>query len=123
MNTAITRSAALVCAIWFTLSAAVAQVASSPGSATATPTAPPVSGGAPETAPATNDQAVPNMDGAADKGSAATTTCRTVKVTGSRVRTQRVCTTRDSERGSQDWLRDQQHRGSSEGRNGVNGGG
>jgi hypothetical protein len=63
------------------------------------------------------------MDGAADKGSAATTTCRTVKVTGSRVRTQRVCTTRDSERGSQDWLRDQQHRGSSEGRNGVNGGG
>lgn len=108
--------------------AAVAQVAPSPEPAavapattTAAPAAAPAA--APVAAPATSGEPVARADAGSDGKASTTPTCRTVKVTGSRVRTQKVCTTRDSERGSQEWLRDQQHRGSSEGRNGVNGGG
>jgi hypothetical protein len=38
-------------------------------------------------------------------------TCRTVKTTGSRLQTRKVCSTPDSEKSSADWVRDQQARG------------
>jgi len=37
--------------------------------------------------------------------------CRTEKVTGSSLRTRKVCSTPDSESGSQEWVREQQQRG------------
>lgn len=37
--------------------------------------------------------------------------CRTEKVTGSSLRTRKICSTPDSVSGSQDWIRDQQQRG------------
>jgi len=38
-------------------------------------------------------------------------TCRTVKITGSNLRTRKVCSTPNSEKGAGDWVRDQQDRG------------
>ena len=38
-------------------------------------------------------------------------TCRTVKTTGSRLQTRKVCSTPDSQKGSADWVREQQARG------------
>jgi hypothetical protein len=37
-------------------------------------------------------------------------TCRTVKLTGSNLRTRKICSTPDSRDGSGDWLRQQQDR-------------
>lgn len=37
--------------------------------------------------------------------------CRNEKVTGSTFRTRKVCSTPESEKGSQDWVREQQQRG------------
>jgi hypothetical protein len=42
-------------------------------------------------------------------------TCRMVKVTGSRVRKEKVCSTRGTTRNAQEWLRNQQDRGANEG--------
>jgi hypothetical protein len=131
MKTATIRSSAVLGALCLMAGAAVAQVAPSPAPSTAAPaaapaaasTATPAGVGAPDPVPAT--AAEPGVDAAAggDNKTSAAPVCRTVKATGSRVRTEKVCTTPASARGSQEWLRDQQHRGSSEGRNGVNGGG
>lgn len=130
MNT-LSRSVPLLFALCFVAAAAVAQEAPAPAPAVISPAAPtaapgvpgPASDGAPGAAAATPAQPGAVADADTGKKAAAAPTCRTVKVTGSRVRTQKICTTRGSEQGSQEWLRDQQHRGTSEGRNGVNGGG
>ena len=54
----------------------------------------------------------------------AKTVCRSVKMTGSRVRRTRVCTTPNQERAAQDWLRQQQNNSATESSNAaVNGGG
>ena len=37
-------------------------------------------------------------------------TCRTVRITGSNLRTRRVCTTPNSEKNASDWVREQQDR-------------
>ncbi len=47
----------------------------------------------------------------AQQAAEAKVTCRTVKTTGSRLQTRKVCSTPDSEKGSADWVRDQQARG------------
>jgi hypothetical protein len=50
-------------------------------------------------------------------------TCKTVKVTGSNVRTRTVCTTPDQTAGASDWVRQQQDRGAISASRAVNGGG
>lgn len=49
-------------------------------------------------------------------------TCKTVKVTGSNVRTRRVCTTPDQVAGASDWVRQRQDRGAIEASRALNGG-
>lgn len=48
--------------------------------------------------------------------------CRNVRSTGSRVRKERVCTTRSTSKDAKDWLKRQQERGATDNA-GVNGGG
>lgn len=48
--------------------------------------------------------------------------CRTVRVTGSRLRKERVCTTKSSSKDAQDWLQRQQEKGATLNSD-VNGGG
>jgi len=50
-------------------------------------------------------------------------TCRMVKVTGSRVRKEKVCSTRGTTRNSQEWLRNEQDGGANEGSAAVVNGG
>ncbi len=50
------------------------------------------------------------------------TICRDVRSTGSRLRKERVCTTRSTSRDFKDWLKRQQERGATDNA-GVNGGG
>ncbi|NBN90473.1 MAG: hypothetical protein EBU76_04470 [Gammaproteobacteria bacterium] len=50
------------------------------------------------------------------------TICRDVRSTGSRLRKERVCTTRSTSRDVKDWLKRQQERGATDNA-GVNGGG
>jgi hypothetical protein len=131
MKTATIRSSAVLGALCLMAGAAVAQVAPSPAPSVAPPAESPAAPAAASTATPAGVDAVaataaePGVNAAAGGDTKASTApvCRTVKATGSRVRTERVCTTPASAKGSQEWLRDQQHRGSSEGRNGVNGGG
>jgi hypothetical protein len=52
---------------------------------------------------------------------AATVTCRTIQVTGSRVRSRRVCTTPETEQKVSDWVQGQQDRGARESTIVVNG--
>jgi hypothetical protein len=47
----------------------------------------------------------------AQRAADAKVTCRTVKTTGSRLQTRKVCSTPDSQKGSADWVREQQARG------------
>jgi len=47
----------------------------------------------------------------AQQAADAKVTCRTVKTTGSRLQTRKVCSTPDSQKGSADWVREQQARG------------
>ena len=58
--------------------------------------------GSPGTAPAAEP---------AQQAADAKVTCRTVKTTGSRLQTRKVCSTPDSQKGSADWVREQQARG------------
>jgi hypothetical protein len=55
-------------------------------------------------------------------GQVARMTCKTVKVTGSNVRTRQVCTTPDQTDGAADWVRQRQDRGAIEGSRALNGG-
>jgi hypothetical protein len=90
------RPAAL--ALMLALSATVAQGAETPA-----PVAAP-------TAPADADsKPVPVSKATAE--AAAKVTCRTVKMTGSNLRTRKVCSTADSQAGAGDWVRQQQDRG------------
>jgi hypothetical protein len=50
-------------------------------------------------------------------------TCRTVKITGSNLRTRKVCSTPNSQQNSGDWVRQQQDRGAIGASAVVNGGG
>lgn len=50
-------------------------------------------------------------------------TCRTVKITGSNLRTRKVCSTPNSQQNSSDWVRDQQDRGAIGASAVINGGG
>ena len=52
-----------------------------------------------------------------------TVTCREARVTGSRLRTRRICTSTASEKAASDWADDQQARGGMAGSAAVNGGG
>lgn len=47
----------------------------------------------------------------AQQAADAKVTCRTVKTTGSHLQTRKVCSTPDSQKGSADWVREQQARG------------
>ncbi|MSR00231.1 MAG: hypothetical protein EXR88_02365 [Gammaproteobacteria bacterium] len=75
----------------------------------------------PITAPAPPAAALP-LSGAQFEG--AKSVCRSVKMTGSRVRRTQVCTTSNQERAAKDWLRQQQNNSATESSNAaVNGGG
>ena len=88
----------------------------------ATPAAPPAStaGAAPTaattpavTAAATGAQAATATTPASAPSAAEAKqmTCRTVRITGSNLRTRKVCSTPNSQQNSGDWVRDQQDRG------------
>ena len=49
--------------------------------------------------------------------------CRVMKVTGSRLRTERVCSSRGTSDNAQEWLKNQQDHGANEGSNAVVNGG
>lgn len=78
--------------------------------ATVTPAAPaaqaPTTATVPAGSPANTPAAEPAQQSAESK-----ITCRTVKTTGSRLQTRKVCSTPDSQKGSADWVREQQARG------------
>jgi hypothetical protein len=84
---------------------------------TATPTtvnpAAPVAQGpvAPATSGAQAPAAAAPAAEPAQQAAEAKVTCRTVKTTGSRLQTRKVCSTPDSQKGSADWVREQQARG------------
>jgi hypothetical protein len=77
---------------------------------TVTPAAPaaqaPTTATVPAGSPANTPAAEPAQQSAESK-----ITCRTVKTTGSRLQTRKVCSTPDSQKGSADWVREQQARG------------
>lgn len=104
------RPAAL--AFMLALSAAVAQGAETPAPAPAaagSAAAPAAAAAAPAaTADADSKQVVVSK---ATAEAAAKVTCRTVKMTGSNLRTRKVCSTPDSQAGAGDWVRQQQDRG------------
>lgn len=77
------------------------QAQSAPAAAPAAPTA------APTNDPGQQKVAVSEATAQA----AAKMTCRNVKVTGSNLRTRKVCSTPDSQSASGDWVRQQQDRG------------
>ena len=61
------------------------------------------------TAPAAGQEKVAVSSATADD--AKKMTCRTVRVTGSNLRTRKVCSTPNSEKNASDWVREQQDRG------------
>ena len=73
----------------------------------------PATSGAPAATTATAVGGPGNAPAAEPAQQAADTkvTCRTVKTTGSRLQTRKVCSTPDSQKGSADWVREQQARG------------
>ena len=96
--------------------AGAAEPPQAPNTSTAAGTvsaAPAPSAPAPQTAAAS--AATSTADGAAAKPVAATeppkVVCRTEKVTGSKLRTRKVCSSPDSADKSGDWVREQQARG------------
>lgn len=78
-----------------------------------TPSAPPTTSTAPGAAPAATS--APAGDAASAKPTAAAepakVVCRDEKVTGSKLRSRKVCSSADSESKSGDWVRNQQARG------------
>lgn len=98
------RPAAL--ALMLALSATVAQGAETPAPA-------PAAAAASAAAPAATADAdsKPVVVSKATAEAAAKVTCRTVKMTGSNLRTRKVCSTPDSQAGAGDWVRQQQDRG------------
>lgn len=97
------------------LGAALLTLAAVPALATDNPPAPsaapaaqtPAAPAAAPTDPAQQKVAVSEATAQA----AAKMTCRNVKVTGSNLRTRKVCSTPDSQAGAGDWVRQQQERG------------
>lgn len=94
---------------------------------TASPAAPPAATTSSPASPATTGPATtePATSGDAAKTSTAgAVVCRTVRVTGSRLRKERVCSTQSSSQDAQDWLKRQQENGANRGSSSdVNGGG
>jgi len=83
---------------------------------TTAPPAPPAAPAAPAAAPAPAAKpADPSQQkvavSAATAETAAKLVCRTERVTGSNLRTRKVCSTPDSQSASGDWVRQQQERG------------
>lgn len=79
---------------------------------TASPAAPAAQGPvAPATSGAQAPAAAAPAAEPAQQAAEAKVTCRTVKTTGSRLQTRKVCSTPDSQKGSADWVREQQARG------------
>jgi hypothetical protein len=83
---------------------------------TTAPPAPPAAPAAPAAAPAPAAKpADPSQQkvavSAATAETAAKLVCRTERVTGSNLRTRKVCSTPDSQNASGDWVRQQQERG------------
>ena len=80
-----------------------------------TPPAPPAAPAAPAAAAAPAPAADPGQQkvvvSEATAKAAAKLTCRTERVTGSNLRSRKVCSTPDSESASGDWVRQQQDRG------------
>lgn len=103
----------LIIALLLGPAAAWAQVATDTPMPTAT------AAEATATAPAA---AAAHAAGAADAKAEPEMICRNVRSTGSRLRKERVCTTRSSSKDSKDWLKRQQERGATDNA-GVNGGG
>ena len=103
MSIAIVRSglAALVLTL-ATLPVVAADTAPAPAAAPAAPAA---------TAPATDPSQQKVAVSEATAQAAAKMTCRNVKMTGSNLRTRKVCSTPDSQSGAGDWVRQQQERG------------
>ena len=97
---------------------------------TASPAAPAAPAAAATSNPASPATTGPAITGPATSGDAAKTStagavvCRTVRVTGSRLRKERVCSTQSSSQDAQDWLKRQQENGANRGSSSdVNGGG
>ena len=92
------------------VSALVLTLAALP--AFAADTTPPAPAAAPAaTAPAADAGQQKVAVSEATAQAAAKMTCRNVKVTGSNLRTRKVCSTPDSQAGAGDWVRQQQDRG------------
>lgn len=111
------------------VSAAEGQTATPPAPVTAPVTPVPTSTApSPTTAPAAapTSATTPESASATDRGNRSVhdeMTCRMMKVTGSRVRKEKVCSTRGTTSNSQEWLRNQQDRGANEGSAAVVNGG
>lgn len=106
MNKILTVSSLLI--IFLTssvLPAQDAQPVTPPPAATATPAATPTATAPQQAAAAADAKADAKKQDDKDK-----VVCRTVRVTGSNVRTQRVCTTPAQEEQSQEWMRKRQDR-------------
>jgi hypothetical protein len=99
------------------LSALVLSLASLSALATEPTTAPPMPPAAPPAAPAAvaAPAAAPDQQkvvvSEATAQAAAKLVCRNERVTGSNLRTRKVCSTPDSQNASGDWVRQQQERG------------
>jgi hypothetical protein len=104
------RSAALIVASALLAGAALAgDPPAAPATEAQPATAPAAAQAAPVAAEAPATTAAP---AAGDKPKAAAqVTCREEKRTGSRLQKQKVCSTPDSQKGSADWVREQQARG------------
>lgn len=100
------RPAAL--ALMLALSATVAQGAETPAPA---PAAAAAAASAAAPAATADADSKPVVVSKATAEAAAKVTCRTVKMTGSNLRTRKVCSTPDSQAGAGDWVRQQQDRG------------
>lgn len=92
------------------------QSGAAPSASGTTATAPASAASGTQTAsPAATSASAPAAGGAASKpvvaAEAPKVVCRTEKVTGSQLRTRRVCTSPDSSDKSGDWVREQQARG------------
>lgn len=102
MNKILTVSSLLILSLTSSvLPAQDAQPVTPPPAATATPAATPTATAPQQAAAAADAKKQDDKD---------KVVCRTVRVTGSNVRTQRVCTTPAQEEQSQEWMRKRQDR-------------
>jgi hypothetical protein len=97
-----------LCALVLTL-ASLSAFAVEPTTAPPVPPAPPAPAAAPAAAAASGQQKVVVSEATAQ--AAAKLVCRNERVTGSNLRTRKVCSTPDSQNASGDWVRQQQDRG------------